>query len=219
MSSLGTMPRVEGEGAGSASAELGARVLPTCVAQQAGGLRCAWDQGAVTRGDGHIAVNARYNVPKTEVDQDYELDAFNDLVLEESSLEDSRGAEAVEENEEEEEEEEEYEDASDGQQSEHHNEAKDEDEVAIRDKDRKVSSQLAGGAKVARYLVVRDDRIDDFEHTSTNHLPERKAKIRLSNSYEEVNLSRAHDDGSMDLVNGGNQSPHAGGPGRRDESL
>ncbi|KAK3699314.1 Vacuolar import and degradation protein 27 [Vermiconidia calcicola] len=101
------------------------------------------------------------------VDQEYVLDAFNDLVLEESSLDDQREAEAAEEDEEETEE---YEDASDGQESEQYDEDEDEDEIEIRDKDGKVNSQLAVGANVDRSFVVRGDKIGVFKHTPDNHL-------------------------------------------------
>lgn len=100
------------------------------------------------------------------VDQDYVLDAFNDLVLEDNLRDDQREAEAAEEDEEEED----YEDANDGQRSEHYDTDEDEDEVEIRDKDGKVNSQLAVGAKVDRSFVVRGDKIGVFKHTPDNHL-------------------------------------------------
>ncbi|KAK3052714.1 Vacuolar import and degradation protein 27 [Extremus antarcticus] len=99
------------------------------------------------------------------VDQDYVLDAFNDLVLEDD-LDDQREAEAAEEDEEDEEE---YEDADEGQQSEEYGEDEDEDEPEVQDKG-KANSQLAVGAKVDRSFVVRGDKIGVFKHTGDNKL-------------------------------------------------
>ncbi|KAK5169005.1 Vacuolar import and degradation protein 27 [Saxophila tyrrhenica] len=99
------------------------------------------------------------------VDQDYVLDAFNDLVLEDNA-DDRREAEAAEEDEEVED----YEDANDGQSAEEYDEDEDEDEVKILDKDGKVNSQLAVGAKVDRSFVVRGDKIGVFKHTPDNQL-------------------------------------------------
>ena len=101
------------------------------------------------------------------VDQDYVLDAFNDLVLEDTARDDQREAEAAEEDEEEDE----YEDADDrGQQHEDYDEDEDEDEVEYLDEEGKVNSQLAVGAKVDRSFVVRGDKIGVFKHTADNHL-------------------------------------------------
>ncbi len=94
------------------------------------------------------------------VDQDYVIDAFNDLVLEDSA-DDQREAEAAEEDEEEDE----FEDADDGQQSEEYDEDEEEDELVVRDKDGKVNSELAVGTKVDRSFVARGDRIGVFKHT------------------------------------------------------
>ena len=100
-------------------------------------------------------------------DRDYVLNAFNDLVLEDTTADDQREAEAREEDEEEDEE---YDDANDGQRSEHYDEDEDEDEIEIRDKDGNINSQLAVGGKVDRSFVVRGDKIGVFKHTPDNHL-------------------------------------------------
>ena len=103
---------------------------------------------------------------KEQSDKDYILDQFNNLVLEDER-DDQREAEAAEEDEEED-----YEDTDEGhhQQSEDFDEDEDEDEIEIRDKDGKVNSQLAVGAKVDRSFVVRGDKIGVFKHTPDNHL-------------------------------------------------
>ena len=102
-----------------------------------------------------------------ESDRDYVLDAFNDLVLEDS-LDDKREREAKEEDEEEED----YEDADDGYRprEEDYDEDEDEDGPVNRDEDGNVNSQLAVGAKVDRSFVVRGDKIGVFKHTPDNHL-------------------------------------------------
>ena len=104
---------------------------------------------------------------KKAVDQDYVLDAFNDLVLEDSVRDDQREAEAAEEDEEEDE----FEDAEDfGQRHEDYDDDEEEDEVQALDKDGTANSQLAVGAKVDRSFVVRGDKIGVFKHTPDNHL-------------------------------------------------
>jgi len=103
-----------------------------------------------------------------ESDKDYVLDAFNDLVLEDTSRDDEREREAAEEDEEDEEE---YEDAHTAQREEDYDEDEEEDEVDLgRDADGNVNSQLAVGAKVDRSFVVRGDKIGVFKHTPDNHL-------------------------------------------------
>lgn len=109
---------------------------------------------------------AKWGKAIKDAEKDYVLDAFNDLVIEDSK-DDEREAEAREEDEEEEEE---YEDASYGQRHEDYDEDESEDEVEILDKDGNVNSQLAVGAKVDRSFVVRGDKIGVFKHTPDNHL-------------------------------------------------
>ncbi|KAF2200796.1 VID27-domain-containing protein [Delitschia confertaspora ATCC 74209] len=97
-----------------------------------------------------------------EQDQEYVLDAFNDL-----TMEDPPDAE-----EEEEEEEEDYEDADEGhgQESEHYDSDESEDDVVTRDEDGNVNSQLAVGYKHDRSFVVRGSKIGVFKHTNDNKL-------------------------------------------------
>lgn len=109
---------------------------------------------------------AKWGKAIKDAEKDYVLDAFNDLVIEDSK-DDEREAEAREEDEEEEEE---YEDAGYGQRHEEYDEDESEDEVEILDKDGNVNSQLAVGAKVDRSFVVRGDKIGVFKHTPDNHL-------------------------------------------------
>ncbi|EMC95758.1 hypothetical protein BAUCODRAFT_70801 [Baudoinia panamericana UAMH 10762] len=102
-----------------------------------------------------------------DADRDYVLDAFNDLVIEDTTRDDQREAEAAEDDEEEDE----FEDAHEGQRKEDLDEDEDEDEVDLgRDADGSVNSQLAVGAKVDRSFVVRGDKIGVFRHTPDNHL-------------------------------------------------
>ena len=148
-------------------------------------------------------------------DREYVLDAFNDLVLEDNTLDDQREAEAREEDEEDD-----YEDADDGQKSEHYDSDEDEDEVVIRDEDGNVNSQLAVGAKVDRSFVVRGDKIGVFKHTADNNLefstsinkvatPGGKAfapkKVMLHAADRDMVLQRENDPSSlyrMDLETG-----------------
>lgn len=109
---------------------------------------------------------AKWGKAIKDVEKDYVLDAFNDLVIEDSR-DDEREAEARDEDEEDEEE---YEDAHYGQRHEDYDEDEDEDEVETLDKDGNVNSQLAVGAKVDRSFVVRGDKIGVFKHTPDNHL-------------------------------------------------
>lgn len=89
-------------------------------------------------------------------DQDYVVDAFNDLTMEDAP-----------------EEEEEYEDAEDGddgQKSEHYDTDEEDDDVDTRDDDGNVNSQLAVGYKHDRSFVVRGSKIGVFKHTPNNNL-------------------------------------------------
>ncbi|KAF2759980.1 vacuolar import and degradation protein [Pseudovirgaria hyperparasitica] len=96
----------------------------------------------------------------TKTDQDYVLDAFNDLTMED--------APTIEE--EDEDEYDESEDDSTAQQSEHYDSDESEDDVEVRDKDGNVNSQLAVGYKHDRSFVVRGSKIGVFKHTPDNHL-------------------------------------------------
>jgi hypothetical protein len=92
-------------------------------------------------------------------EQDYVLDAFQDLAMEDAP---------------EEEEEEEYyedgEDGDDGQKSEHYDTDEEEEDVATKDDDGNVNSQLAVGYKHDRSFVVRGSKIGVFKHTLNNNL-------------------------------------------------
>ncbi|KAG8529319.1 uncharacterized protein KY384_005955 [Bacidia gigantensis] len=90
-------------------------------------------------------------------DQQYVMDAFQDLTMEDApSME---------------EEEEVYEDAQeDDQQSEHYDTDEDADDVVTRDQDGNVNSQLAVGYKHDRSFVVRGSKIGVFKHTPNNNL-------------------------------------------------
>ena len=87
-------------------------------------------------------------------DQQYVLDAFQDLTMEEAPGE--------------EDEEEEVED--DGQKSEHYDSDESADDVAPRDEDGNVNSKLAVGYKHDRSFVVRGSKIGVFKHTPNNNL-------------------------------------------------
>lgn len=92
---------------------------------------------------------------KTDKDeQQYVLDAFQDLTMEDVP----------------EEEEEQLEDADDGQRSEHYDSDESEDDVVVRDEDGNVNSQLAVGYKHDRSFVVRGSKIGVFKHTPNNNL-------------------------------------------------
>ncbi|KAK2744011.1 hypothetical protein FQN57_004464 [Myotisia sp. PD_48] len=95
-----------------------------------------------------------------ENDRDYVLEAFNDLTMEDAP------AEEFEEQEDEEEEEEE----ADEQRSEHYDSDEDQDDVATREDDGNVNSQLAVGYKHDRSFVVRGSKIGVFRHTPNNTL-------------------------------------------------
>lgn len=90
-------------------------------------------------------------------DQQYVLDAFQDLTMEDAPPE-------------EEEEEEEAEAENDGQKSEHYDSDESEDDVVTRDEDGNVNSQLAVGYKHDRSFVVRGSKIGVFKHTPNNNL-------------------------------------------------
>ena len=95
---------------------------------------------------------------KTDKDeQQYVLDAFQDLTMEDAP-----------EGEEEEEEEEEVED--DAQKSERYDSDESEDDIVVRDEDGNVNSQLAVGYKHDRSFVVRGSKIGVFKHTPNNNL-------------------------------------------------
>lgn len=114
---------------------------------QGGLMQALWEQLNETK----------WNKTKDD-DQQYVLDAFQDLTLEDDAHE----------NQEEEEEVEEVED--DGQQSEHYDTDESEDDVVTRDDDGNVNSQLAVGYKHDRSFVVRGSKIGVFKHTPNNNL-------------------------------------------------
>ncbi|KAJ4395246.1 Vacuolar import and degradation protein 27 [Neurospora sp. IMI 360204] len=94
-----------------------------------------------------------------ETEQNYVLDAFNDLVLEDQHPE------------EEEEEEEDFEDAEDGgPQSEHYDTDEEDDDVEYKPKDTDTNKSIAVGYKHDRSFVVRGSKIGVFKHTPSNHL-------------------------------------------------
>jgi hypothetical protein len=93
-----------------------------------------------------------------QTDQEYVLEAFQDLTMEDAP---------PEEEEEEEEEDEDEENAEN--RSEHYDSDESEDDV-VREKDGNVNSQLAVGYKHDRSFVVRGSNIGVFKHTPDNHL-------------------------------------------------
>jgi hypothetical protein len=99
-------------------------------------------------------------------DQDYVLNAFNDLVLEDDK-DDEREREAAEEDEYSEDE---YEEARERTATPDFDSDEEEDEVVNRDADGNVNNQLAVGASVDRSFVVRGDKIGVFKHTADNGL-------------------------------------------------
>jgi len=94
---------------------------------------------------------------KTDKDeQQYVLDAFQDLTMEDAPEgEEEEGEEETED---------------DGQKSEHYDSDESEDDVVIRDEDGNVNSQLAVGYKHDRSFVVRGSKIGVFKHTPNNNL-------------------------------------------------
>lgn len=93
-------------------------------------------------------------------EREYVLDAFNDLTLEDAQ----EDAEADEE------ESEETEDTDDGQRSEHYDSDESQDDVATKDDDGNVNSQLAVGYNHDNSYVVRGHKIGVFKHRPNNHL-------------------------------------------------
>lgn len=91
-------------------------------------------------------------------DQQYVLDAFQDLTMEDVPNEEEED-EIVEEVAEDE-----------GQKSEHYDSDEPEDDVITRDEDGNVNSQLAVGYKHDRSFVVRGSKIGVFKHTPNNDL-------------------------------------------------
>ena len=91
-------------------------------------------------------------------DQQYVLDAFQDLTMEDAPPEEDEDEPEVEEPDE------------DGQRSEHYDSDEDEDDVVVRDQDGNVNSQLAVGYKHDRSFVVRGSKIGVFKHTPNNNL-------------------------------------------------
>ena len=91
-------------------------------------------------------------------DQQYVLDAFQDLAMEDAPAE-GEEEEEIEEVEE-----------DDGQHSEHYDSDESEDDVVTRDDDGNVNSQLAVGYKHGRTFVVRGSKIGVFKHTDNNNL-------------------------------------------------
>lgn len=91
-------------------------------------------------------------------DQQYILDAFQDLNMEDVPPEEDEEEPEVEEPDDE------------GQRSEHYDSDEDEDDVVVRDHDGNVNSQLAVGYKHDRSFVVRGSKIGVFKHTPNNNL-------------------------------------------------
>ena len=93
---------------------------------------------------------------KTDKDeQQYVLDAFQDLNMEDAPDEEEEDEESAED---------------DGQRSEHYDSDESEDDVVVRDADGNVNSQLAVGYKHDRSFVVRGSKIGVFKHTPNNNL-------------------------------------------------
>ena len=91
-------------------------------------------------------------------DQQYVLDAFQDLTMEDAQPEEDEEEPEVEEPD------------DDGQKSEHYDSDEEEEDVVTRDKDGNVNSQLAVGYKHDRSFVVRGSKIGVFKHTPNNNL-------------------------------------------------
>ena len=88
-------------------------------------------------------------------DQQYVLDAFQDLNMEDAPPEEDEEEELVED---------------DGQKSEHYDSDESEDDVVVRENDGNVNSKLAVGYKHDRSFVVRGSKIGVFKHTPNNNL-------------------------------------------------
>lgn len=97
-----------------------------------------------------------------EQEQQYVLDAFQDLTMEDAENEEQDEAEAAAE--------EEDDDQDDGQRSEHYDSDEEEEDVRTREDDDNVNSQLAVGYKHDRSFVVRGSKIGVFKHTPRNNL-------------------------------------------------
>ena len=91
-------------------------------------------------------------------DQQYVLDAFQDLTMEDAP------------NEEDDENEEEQRPEDDGQKSEEYDSDESQDDVVTRDSDGNVNKKLAVGYKHDRSFVVRGSKIGVFKHTPNNNL-------------------------------------------------
>ncbi len=88
-------------------------------------------------------------------DQQYVLDAFQDLTMEDAVYEGEEEEETAED---------------DGQTSEHYDSDESADDVVTRDDDGNVNSKLAVGYKHDRSFVVRGSKIGVFKHTPNNNL-------------------------------------------------
>jgi hypothetical protein len=112
---------------------------------QEGLMQALWEQ-----------LNETKWVKSKDDERGYVLEAFQDLTMEDVP---------------EEEEEAEVEDLDDdGQRSEHYDSDESEDDIALKDEDGNVNSQLAVGYKHDRSFVVRGSKIGVFKHTPNNHL-------------------------------------------------
>ena len=88
-------------------------------------------------------------------DQQYVLDAFQDLQMQDAPTEEDEEEEIVED---------------DGARSEHYDSDESEDDVVVRDNDGNVNSKLVVGYKHDRSFVVRGSKIGVFKHTPNNNL-------------------------------------------------
>ena len=88
-------------------------------------------------------------------DQQYVLDAFQDITMEDAPNEEEEEQEALED---------------DAQKSEHYDSDESEDDVAVREDDGNVNSKLAVGYKHDRSFVIRGSKIGVFKHTPNNNL-------------------------------------------------
>lgn len=95
-----------------------------------------------------------------QTDEEYVLDAFQDL-----EMTDADDAALIEE-----EEEEEIEESDEGEKSEHYDSDEEQDDVEFHNTSKGVNSQLAVGYKHDRSYVVRGGAIGVFKHTADNHL-------------------------------------------------
>lgn len=88
-------------------------------------------------------------------DQQYVLDAFQDMTMEDAPAEEEEEDDALED---------------DGEKSEHYDSDESEEDVVVRDNDGNVNSKLAVGYKHDRSFVVRGSKIGVFKHTPNNNL-------------------------------------------------